>query len=113
MTNKDLIVSYAEKVLYDKLITSSFSIQVDESTDLTHKYDVVAFVRFTMCHSWAVFSPQHPEKKMCHLRPPLPLRVHVPLMNSNSQWQRGSQMANYHLLMTTETSLFSRHFFIT
>ena len=36
----------SEEVLCDKLKNSSFSIQVDESTDLTNNCHVVAFVRF-------------------------------------------------------------------
>ena len=36
------------EVLCGKLKNNSFSIQVDESTDLTHKYHIVAIVRFVI-----------------------------------------------------------------
>jgi hypothetical protein len=35
-----------EEVLCDKLKNSNFSIQVDESSDLTNKCYILAFVRF-------------------------------------------------------------------
>jgi hypothetical protein len=38
----------AKEVLCDKLKNNSFSIQVDESTDLTNRSYVVAFVKFVM-----------------------------------------------------------------